>query len=217
MLQVTNVTALPPPEVRQLHLLNTICAGEGCPQYDILTLVCLCETYFAGLQFQWQRNGVDIPNADRSELRVRSAKLEDSGTYTCRIHNIAGKALWEEATISVVTVEDAAAMRAQAEAVTAQGRKRSKAGAGVGASKDGASPALKPKSKAGPSQGRQRGPSNLGSERTQSAAPETTAKAQAAEAGTIPSAAKRRNRERERDRHRQDYPPRPPRSTTMAP
>lgn len=42
------------------------------------------------LQYQWKRDGKEIPGAIGNTLRIGSAKSSDQGVYTCRITNAAG-------------------------------------------------------------------------------------------------------------------------------
>ncbi|RYG66207.1 hypothetical protein EON64_10300 [archaeon] len=52
--------------------------------------------------YQWFRNGFPLPNQTARELAIEEAEAADSGTYSCRVRNIAGEVLWLEATIAVV-------------------------------------------------------------------------------------------------------------------
>lgn len=47
-------------------------------------------------EYQWRRNGVPIPGANRPMLVKHSVTEADVGTYTCDVFNVAGSALWEE-------------------------------------------------------------------------------------------------------------------------
>jgi hypothetical protein len=51
--------------------------------------------------FQWFRNGYSLPDQTTKELYIPATSLQDSGTYSCRVWNIAGDFLWLEATLFV--------------------------------------------------------------------------------------------------------------------
>ena len=51
--------------------------------------------------FQWRLNGVDIPGAVERQYDVDGASVDDVGTYTCEVKNIAGKAIFEEYLVEV--------------------------------------------------------------------------------------------------------------------
>lgn len=55
-------------------------------------------------EYQWRRNGVPIPGADRPMLVRHSVTEADMGTYTCDVYNVAGRAQWEE--MAVILRED---------------------------------------------------------------------------------------------------------------
>jgi hypothetical protein len=63
--------------------------------------------------FQWFKDGTPIPNGDKPEMRFSSFDYPDEGTYYCRIENVCGKILTDEATlyaapqICMVTVDTA--------------------------------------------------------------------------------------------------------------
>ena len=50
--------------------------------------------------FQWRLNGVDIPGGTGQQYDIESASVDDVGTYTCELTNIAGKAIFEEYLVS---------------------------------------------------------------------------------------------------------------------
>lgn len=47
-------------------------------------------------EYQWRRNGVAIPGANRPMLVRHSVTEADMGTYTCDVYNVAGRVQWEE-------------------------------------------------------------------------------------------------------------------------
>lgn len=54
-------------------------------------------------KFQWRLNGVDISGATDKRLRVESANMRHSGTYTCLIENMVGRHIWEEGYVNVIS------------------------------------------------------------------------------------------------------------------
>lgn len=55
-------------------------------------------------EYQWRRNGVPIPGANRPMLVRHSVTEADMGTYTCDVYNVAGSVEWEE--MAVILRED---------------------------------------------------------------------------------------------------------------
>lgn len=53
--------------------------------------------------YQWQKTGVDIPNATQSTLTITNAKIEDSGNYHCKVTNTCGTV---NSNSALVTVQD---------------------------------------------------------------------------------------------------------------
>lgn len=53
------------------------------------------------MAFQWQKDGQELPGATSATLERASATLADSGSYTCRVTNVAGQALSQAATVTV--------------------------------------------------------------------------------------------------------------------
>jgi hypothetical protein len=53
-------------------------------------------------EFQWTKNGIELPDQRRSALVIDSLEFAHSGTYTCRLTNVAGSMTWVEATVFVV-------------------------------------------------------------------------------------------------------------------
>lgn len=53
--------------------------------------------------YQWQKTGVDIPNATQSTLVITNAKIEDSGNYTCKVTNTCGTV---NSNSALITVQD---------------------------------------------------------------------------------------------------------------
>ncbi len=54
------------------------------------------------LSYQWQKNGIDIPNANSSNLIYTNVNIADNGsTFRCIIQNDTGEITSEEATLSV--------------------------------------------------------------------------------------------------------------------
>ncbi|CAN0164190.1 unnamed protein product [Scytosiphon promiscuus] len=47
-------------------------------------------------EYQWRRNGLPIPGANRPMFVRHSVSEADMGTYTCDVYNIAGSVQWEE-------------------------------------------------------------------------------------------------------------------------
>lgn len=47
-------------------------------------------------EYQWRRNGVPIPGANRPMFVRHSVSEADMGTYTCDVFNVAGSVQWEE-------------------------------------------------------------------------------------------------------------------------
>lgn len=72
------------------------------------------------LSFQWQKGGVSITGADSATLIVPSAQLSDAGLYRCKVGNVAGETLSNEAQLEVVTAGAPTIMnRSASEEVTA--------------------------------------------------------------------------------------------------
>ncbi len=55
------------------------------------------------LNFQWQRNNIDIPGANASSYTVNGAGWLDAGVYRCVVTNAVGKAISKTATVSVIS------------------------------------------------------------------------------------------------------------------
>lgn len=51
--------------------------------------------------FQWKKNGVDIPGANSVDYVITSAAQTDAGIYTVYVSNSAGGILSDEATVTV--------------------------------------------------------------------------------------------------------------------
>jgi hypothetical protein len=51
--------------------------------------------------FQWFKNGMPVPDADKPELRLVSFDYWHEGTYQCRIENVCGTVMTDEATLYV--------------------------------------------------------------------------------------------------------------------
>eukprot|EP00516_Mucochytrium_quahogii_P001598 CAMPEP_0203752894 /NCGR_PEP_ID=MMETSP0098-20131031/6754_1 /ASSEMBLY_ACC=CAM_ASM_000208 /TAXON_ID=96639 /ORGANISM=" , Strain NY0313808BC1" /LENGTH=452 /DNA_ID=CAMNT_0050643265 /DNA_START=491 /DNA_END=1847 /DNA_ORIENTATION=- len=52
--------------------------------------------------YQWRLNGVDLAGMTTNRLFVEKARVEDSGTYTCLVENMAGRLVWEEGYVNVI-------------------------------------------------------------------------------------------------------------------
>jgi formylglycine-generating enzyme required for sulfatase activity/uncharacterized protein (DUF362 family) len=76
---------------------------------DFLQLTVLARS-FQPMEYQWRRDGIDIPGADAVTLVVVAADPSDAGAYTCVVRNPAGSV---ETTPTLVTVEGEAAVEAQ--------------------------------------------------------------------------------------------------------
>jgi len=58
------------------------------------------------VRFQWQRNGVDIPGADKPYLIIGQASLKDDGArYTVTARNAAGSATSRPGVLAVVSTD----------------------------------------------------------------------------------------------------------------
>jgi hypothetical protein len=51
--------------------------------------------------FQWYRNGYAVANQTSSSYVVKRTTIDDAGTYTCKIFNIAGEHKWTEAFVNI--------------------------------------------------------------------------------------------------------------------
>ncbi len=56
----------------------------------------------APLQYQWQKNEVDILGATQSTITISNAQLADAGNYRLRVTNIAGQIFSNTAVVSVI-------------------------------------------------------------------------------------------------------------------
>jgi len=54
------------------------------------------------LQYQWQKNEVDISGANQSSLIINNAQLTDAGNFRVRVTNIAGQNFSNTATLTVI-------------------------------------------------------------------------------------------------------------------
>lgn len=54
------------------------------------------------LSYRWQRNGVDLPGADSSRLRLAGVRAVDAGLYTVRVSNCSGAAVSAAARLTVI-------------------------------------------------------------------------------------------------------------------
>ncbi|MGC3958310.1 MAG: PKD domain-containing protein [Verrucomicrobiota bacterium] len=59
------------------------------------------------LQYQWRRNGADLPGATASVLSISNTQPADIASYSVFITNLMGTALSTDATLSLVTASDA--------------------------------------------------------------------------------------------------------------
>jgi hypothetical protein len=48
------------------------------------------------------KNGIELEDQRRSALVFESLDMSDTGTYTCRLTNVAGSFVWVEATVFVI-------------------------------------------------------------------------------------------------------------------
>jgi hypothetical protein len=51
--------------------------------------------------FQWFKNGYPLPEQRGDVLVLDAIDFSSAGTYSCEVHNVAGRVLWLEATIHV--------------------------------------------------------------------------------------------------------------------
>lgn len=94
--QVTVRISQPPIVESQLQtqrlargdLLAIVATASGVPQPE----------------FQWRRNGVPVPGANRPMFVRHYVSEIDMGTYTCDVYNVAGSVQWEE--MAVMLRED---------------------------------------------------------------------------------------------------------------
>lgn len=56
--------------------------------------------------YQWQKNGVDIPNANSATLTLKSVQPSDAANYTVVISNFAGSVTSNAATLTVIPDAD---------------------------------------------------------------------------------------------------------------
>ena len=55
------------------------------------------------LQYQWKKDGVDIPGATAATLVLTNVKASDAGVYTVYVSNAAGGVLSDGATLTVIS------------------------------------------------------------------------------------------------------------------
>jgi len=55
-----------------------------------------------GLEYQWKKDGVDIPGKTASSLWFAGASLSDAGSYTCRVNDAEGFLVSDAATVTVL-------------------------------------------------------------------------------------------------------------------
>src|SRR5216117_694119 len=54
------------------------------------------------LQYQWRKDGLDVPNATSATLTVAGSKLDDAGVYSVRVSNGSGSTNSDPAAVSVL-------------------------------------------------------------------------------------------------------------------
>jgi hypothetical protein len=92
------ITILPPEITKQPRNVEVF---EGA---DVILSV---EALGTAVQYQWRKEGVDIPDATNSVLIYTAAVPGDSGVYTVRVSNSAGALVSDPATVTVIDITDA--------------------------------------------------------------------------------------------------------------
>lgn len=94
----TGASANPPVLVAQPQNVN------GCFSGDYSFSVSATPSYGGILQYQWKKNGVDIPGATSATYTINNASAQDIASYNCLIGESTGTfVLSESATISLVS------------------------------------------------------------------------------------------------------------------
>jgi len=91
------------PVISQQPASATISAGD---QVSFVVMA----TGTAPLQYQWQKNEVDINGADESSYTINTTQLNDAGNYRVIVTNTAGQAISEDAVLSVASDEKPVAL-----------------------------------------------------------------------------------------------------------
>ena len=102
------------------NTIRKVVIGTGNPPPDTTPLVVTAQpanqrdlgygtsAYFAvsadgtGLSFQWYKGGKAIPGATGASLSVNDVTTANTGVYTCKVSNFAGKVITEAVVLSVV-------------------------------------------------------------------------------------------------------------------
>lgn len=83
------------PTISTQPINATACLGQA------LTLSLAATTSQGTLQYQWVKNGVDIPGANSSSLFISAVAANDAGQYTCRVSNACGSITSSPANLTV--------------------------------------------------------------------------------------------------------------------
>jgi hypothetical protein len=75
---IQDVVGSPPPKVRFPSPLTSRVASVS-----------------PGLQYNWRLNGIDFASTSEPALVLSNVTREVSGTFTCKVWNVAGVAIWE--------------------------------------------------------------------------------------------------------------------------
>lgn len=78
--------------------------GQPFPAMSLcpgMTLILSCFADGTDLEFQWQKNGVDIPGQTSTYLSIGNVNQSHSGSYRCFVHNACGEQM---SNASVITV-----------------------------------------------------------------------------------------------------------------
>jgi len=95
-----NQAVCTPPEITDHPDSQTVCVGDSVE-------FCVSATESSPLSYQWERDGIPIPEATDSCYLIESVKTSDTGAnYTCVVSNSCGTAESNPATLTVVPCND---------------------------------------------------------------------------------------------------------------